>query len=307
MPAVRHNPGVDPLVQLQRYIEWLIGHPVAELSRAQRFLRFLVDLVRQAKRERLERSALLRRLARLPGVYVPRGYVTDATPEGWLVPRARPGYPERVESVWVRELRPEHYPPAPPLPVGEITHDRLSVEIMRGCTRGCRFCQAGMVFRPVRERPLDEVLAAVGAVMRDTGFEEISFLSLSSSDYSRIGELVGEVVARHGDEKLSIGLPSLRIETFSAELMDKLEKGRRRSGFTFAPEAATDRLRDVINKPIATEALQARLGQTTLLDARAHPERWPNLMVKVAGFSARFVDLSEQEKDESIARTMQRI
>jgi hypothetical protein len=91
--------------------------------------------------------------------------------------------------------------------------------------------------------------------MRDTGFEEISFLSLSSSDYTRIGELVGEVVARYGDQKLSVGLPSLRIESFSVELMEKLEKGRRRSGFTFAPEAATDRLRDVINKPIATEAL----------------------------------------------------
>ena len=141
------------------------------------------------------------------------------------------------------------------MPFIDIVHNRAAIEIQRGCTRGCRFCQAGMVFRPVRERPLDEVLAAVDAVMRDTGFEEISFLSLSSSDYSRIGELVGEVVARHGDEKLSIGLPSLRIETFSAELMDKLEKGRRRSGFTFAPEAATDRLRDVINKPIATEAL----------------------------------------------------
>ena len=112
-----------------------------------------------------------------------------------------------------------------------------------------------MIFRPVRERPLDEVLAAVDAVMRDTGFEEISFLSLSSSDYSQIGELVADGRASTATTSCSIGLPSLRIETFSAELMEKLEKGRRRSGFTFAPEAATDRLRDVINKPIATEAL----------------------------------------------------
>ncbi len=112
-----------------------------------------------------------------------------------------------------------------------------------------------MVYRPVRERPVAEVLAAVASIVRDTGFEEISFLSLSSSDYSGIGELVREVVARYGDQKLSVGLPSLRIESFSVELMELLEKGRRRSGFTFAPEAATDRLRDVINKPIATQLL----------------------------------------------------
>ena len=164
----------------------------------------------------------------------------------------------RITQVTILKRIVPTLPPPPTkfiVPFIDIVHNRAAIEIQRGCTRGCRFCQAGMVFRPVRERPLDEVLAAVDAVMRDTGFEEISFLSLSSSDYSRIGELVGEVVARHGDEKLSIGLPSLRIETFSAELMDKLEKGRRRSGFTFAPEAATDRLRDVINKPIATEAL----------------------------------------------------
>ena len=215
---------------------------------------------------------------------------TDAAPRG-LEPRRRAGAPgRRSRASMCRLLRsrpttktgrsPDHdghaestghgrhrssskrivpvLPPPPTqfiVPFIDIVHNRAAIEIQRGCTRGCRFCQAGMIFRPVRERPVDEVLAAVDAMVRETGFEEISFLSLSSSDYSRIGELVGEVVARHGDEKLSIGLPSLRIETFSVELMDMLEKGRRRSGFTFAPEAATDRLRDVINKPIATEAL----------------------------------------------------
>ncbi len=112
-----------------------------------------------------------------------------------------------------------------------------------------------MIFRPVRERSVDEVVAAVDRMVTETGFEEVSFLSLSSSDYSEIGKLVSEVVARHGNDKLSIGLPSLRIESFSIDLMEKLEKGRRRSGFTFAPEAATDRLRDVINKPIGTQAM----------------------------------------------------
>ncbi|MCX7668497.1 MAG: radical SAM protein, partial [Anaerolineae bacterium] len=149
--------------------------------------------------------------------------------------------------------------PPPPtrfiVPFVDIVHNRAAIEIQRGCTRGCRFCQAGMIYRPVRERPLPEVLAAVAEIVAQTGFEEISFLSLSSSDYHAIGELVREVVARYGNEKLSIGLPSLRIESFSVELMEQLEQGRRRSGFTFAPEAATDRLRDVINKPIATDLL----------------------------------------------------
>ena len=112
-----------------------------------------------------------------------------------------------------------------------------------------------MIFRPVRERPVDEVLAAVDAMVERCGFEEVSFLSLSSSDYTYVEELVRRTLERHGDQRLSIGLPSLRIESFSVELMDLLEKGRRRSGFTFAPEAATDRLRDVINKPIPSEDL----------------------------------------------------
>ncbi len=236
----------------------------------------ITEIVRtwtDARRAGLSRAEALAQLARIAGVYVPAhwqvryhndGRIQTMDHRPWTLPdrSSRAAAPHlsmvnRPSSIVTKRIVPTLPPPPTKfiVPFIDIVHNRAAIEIQRGCTRGCRFCQAGMVFRPVRERPLDEVLAAVDAVMRDTGFEEISFLSLSSSDYSRIGELVGEVVARHGDEKLSIGLPSLRIETFSAELMDKLEKGRRRSGFTFAPEAATDRLRDVINKPIATEAL----------------------------------------------------
>ena len=211
--------------------------------------------IREGKRLGDTREALLRRLAEIPGVYVPRFYHVTYQQDG-TVAEVRSTAPEA--QLPVRKRIVATLPPPltrPIVPYLDTVHNRAVVEIQRGCTRGCRFCHAGMVYRPVRERPVEEIVDAVDAIVSNTGHDEIALLSLSSSDYSQIETLVRELAARHGDQHLSISLPSLRIESVSVELMEKLRETGRRSSFTFAPEAATERLRGVINKPIADEDL----------------------------------------------------
>jgi len=218
----------------------------------------LTEAVREARRcGAMDRQSLLRRLAGIPGVYVPRFYEVSYGPGG-TVAEVAPGVPEAHLPVRKR-IAAELPPPIvrPLVPYIETVHNRAAIEIQRGCGRGCRFCHAGMTLRPVRERPLAEILDAVDQIVANTGFEEIALLSLSSSDYTQIEALVQGLVARQGRGHLSISLPSLRIESVSVDLMDQLQATGRHGSFTFAPEAGTERLRAVINKPIADDDLRA--------------------------------------------------
>ena len=212
----------------------------------------IVELARCLQRMRgSSREELLRHVAGIQGMYVPRFYDVRYHADGTVAAIApnRPQAPERV----LKRIVPVLPPPFTNFLVPNIdtVHNRAPIEIMRGCTRGCRFCHAGMVTRPVRERPVPEVLEAIGQITANTGFEEISLLSLSSSDYRQVHELVDSIHAEYGGAGLSLSLPSLRIETASADLLAKLGDTRR-SGFTFAPEAATERMRNLINKYVPT-------------------------------------------------------
>ncbi len=201
-----------------------------------------------------DRESILRQLASIPGVYVPRFYEVKYLEDGRVagISPSTSGVPKTILKRMLAKLPP---PTTRFLvPNIDVVHNRVSVEIMRGCTRGCRFCQAGMITRPVRERSVDEIVQAAAAAVDATGAEELALLSLSSSDYSDILDLVTRISERFGSRHLTVSLPSLRIDTVSVELMEKL-KDRRSGGFTLAPEAATERMRRIINKFIPDEQL----------------------------------------------------
>jgi len=202
------------------------------------------------------RQQVLRDLATLPGCYVPSMY--DVAYDGPHIASITPRYPEvpdRVEKRTIADLGEWPYPKQQLVPLTEVVHDRLNVEIFRGCTRGCRFCQAGMITRPVRERPAAQVRAMVSAGLRRTGYDEVSLTSLSSADYSGIDDIVGGIVNDPMCQgTVAVSLPSLRVDAYTVGVASEIAKVRR-TGLTFAPEAGTWRMRKVINKLIREEDL----------------------------------------------------
>jgi radical SAM family uncharacterized protein len=217
------------------------------------------DIVKAHKRDGRPggREGLLLALARSGVAYVPRFYDVEYLPDG-RIRRVTPNNPEvpwRVAKHTVMDLDQWPYPKAPLVPIAESVHERMSVEIFRGCTRGCRFCQAGMITRPVRERSMTTVADMVQRGLEATGYEEIGLLSLSSADHSEIGAIAKGLADRYEGTETSLSLPSTRVDAFNIDLANELSRNGRRSGLTFAPEGGSERIRRVINKMVTEEDL----------------------------------------------------
>ena len=202
------------------------------------------------------RKQILRALADLEGVYVPDLYEVNYYPDGRIreVKPREEGVPAVIRRRVVTDLNSTYYPEKIPVPYTEVVFDRIMLEIMRGCTRGCRFCQAGMLYRPVRERSLEKLIDLAEKLQESTGYEEISLSSLSSGDYSCLPELIRELMRRMKEKRVSISLPSLRIDSVLKESLEETQAVKK-SSLTFAPEAGTQHLRDVINKGVTEEDL----------------------------------------------------
>ena len=216
----------------------------------------LLELYKECKRTCAGREEFLRQAAKIPGLYVPRfyqaAYHEDGTLKSFLP--VEEGIPATVRKEIVTDISDTYYPTKPIVPFIKVTQDRVVLEIQRGCIRGCRFCQAGQIYRPVRERDVDTLKKYALEMLKNTGQEEISLSSLSSSDYTKLPELIDFLIEECSRQHTNISLPSLRIDAFSLDVMSKVQDVKK-SSLTFAPEAGSQRLRNVINKGLTEEAI----------------------------------------------------
>ena len=218
--------------------------------------RNLLDLYKDCKKKGQGRKVFLKKAASIPGMYVPSLYEVTYHEDGTIKERIslEEGIPETIEKELVHDVTDTYYPHKPVVPFIKVTQDRVVLEIQRGCIRGCRFCQAGQLYRPVRERDVEMLKHYAMEMLKTTGHEERSLSSLSSSDYSKLPELLDFLIENCAGKKVNISLPSLRIDAFSLDVMNKVQDVKK-SSLTFAPEAGSQRLRNVINKGLTEEVI----------------------------------------------------
>lgn len=227
------------------------------LGEGEEIMQEIMELYKKHKKANYSKKEFLLEAAKsIEGVYVPAFYSVSYNDDNTIktVSPLHADIPSKIKKRIIKDMDSAFYPENLLVPNIEIVHGRIMLEIFRGCTRGCRFCQAGMIYRPIREKSIEKLLELADKTFKATGYEEMSLSSLSSSDYSKLGELLDELNEKHSSNMTSISLPSLRLDNFSVEMAEKVQKVKK-SGLTFAPEAGTQRLRDVINKGVTNEDL----------------------------------------------------
>lgn len=231
---------------------------IASIGESEEWLVEILDIYRKEKELGFPegKKGLLRKLMTVEGTYIPSFYEPEYDEDGNFVKLnvIEEGAPSHIKKRIIEDMDSIPYPTKPIVPYINVVHDRAVLELFRGCTRGCRFCQAGMLYRPVRERKPETLVKYAREIIENTGYNEISLMSLSSADYSKLPELVDMLMDEFKDERVSVSLPSLRIDAFSIEIAKKVQQVRK-SGLTFAPEAGSQRMRDVINKGVTEENL----------------------------------------------------